>query len=287
MRGRGRARRTLLSGIINSGDGFDPLNGAVAGRRRSSRRLHGTLMIAARSCCADSPADRAASDVIWRSASPARSLAPPRRRCRSAASWRHTSPSGAEIVAQPGTLTGSIGIYGGKFVTGGALQKVGANVEEIVMGRNAGIESPTRPFSESERAELRQQMESFYRGFLQKVAASRKMTADRVHQLGEGRVWTGAQARQHGLVDALGGLDRAIAIAKEKAGIDPSTDVEIVSYPPRKTLSELLIEQLTGGSDTQMETTAALLSGLRMSGAVPWHLPRARCSILASRWRLR
>jgi protease-4 len=90
------------------------------------------------------------------------------------------------------------------------------------------------------------------------------MPVDRVEQLAQGRVWTGSQARQHGLVDALGGLDRAVALAKERAGISPDTEVEIVTYPARKTLAEMLIEELTGaGNDRQMEAVFSMVAGLR------------------------
>jgi len=168
------------------------------------------------------------------------------------------------IVAQPGTLTGSIGIYGGKFVTGGTYEKLGAHIEGVTIGRNAGLESPQRPFNESERQKLREQIGSFYKGFVEKVAAARKMPSARVDQLAQGRVWTGAQAQQHGLVDALGGLDRAIALAKDRAGIPADTQVEVVTYPPRRTLAEMLIEELTGeGSDRQLEAMVSLVGGMR------------------------
>jgi protease-4 len=108
------------------------------------------------------------------------------------------------------------------------------------------------------------QIRDFYDGFLQKVATSRKMTVEQVDTLAQGRVWTGAQAQQNGLVDALGGLDRAIALAKERAGISPDTDVEIVTYPARKSLAELLVEQFSGsGNDRQLESVVSVLSGLR------------------------
>ncbi len=77
-------------------------------------------------------------------------------------------------------------------------------------------------------------------------------------------MWTGAQARERGLVDALGGLDRAIALAKERAGISAETDVEIVNYPARKSLAELLIEELSGsGNDRQIDAVLSMVSGLR------------------------
>jgi protease-4 len=269
-----RVAVVYLSGIINSGDGgFDPLNGEVAGS--------GTIVKAIRAARADadvraivlridSPGGSSvASDVIWRELALTRDQKPARPLIASmsdlaASGGYYVAVAAPTIVAQPATLTGSIGIFGGKFVTGGTFEKMGANIEAITIGRNAGMESPERPFTATERAELQEQMRSFYQVFVRKVAAARKLPVERVEQLAEGRVWTGAQARQHGLVDALGGLDRAIALAKERAGISADTEVTIVTYPPRKTLAELLIEQLSGsGNDRQMEALLSVVGGLR------------------------
>ena len=263
-----------LSGIINSGEGgFDPLNGEVAGSLsivkaiRAARADEGVRGIVLR---IDSPGGSSvASDVIWRELAVTRDQKPARPLVASmsdlaASGGYYVAVAAPTIVAQPATLTGSIGVFGGKFVTGGTFDKVGANVEGILIGRNAGIESPERPFTESERAELREQMRSFYQVFVRNVATARKLSPERVQQLAEGRVWTGAQARQHGLVDALGGLDRAIALAKERAGISPDTEVELVSYPARRSLAELLIERLSGASTyTRMDGLISLAAGLR------------------------
>jgi protease-4 len=167
------------------------------------------------------------------------------------------------IIAQPATLTGSIGIFGGKIVTGPTYEKLGASIRSLSIGRNAALESPERPFTDSERAEVRQLMRSFYDGFVGKVAQSRKMTVGRVEQIARGHVWSGAQAQQNGLVDTLGGLDRAVAIAKQRAGIPADTEVEVVNYPAPKTLYEILVERLSGqASDSQIE---ALLGAVQMS----------------------
>ncbi len=273
-RGAPRVAVVNITGVISSGDGgFDPLNGAVAGSTqlvkaiRSARADDAVRAIVIR---IDSPGGSSiASDVIWRELTITKNEKPDRPLVASmsdlaASGGYYVAMAAPHIVAQPGTLTGSIGIYGGKFVTGGTFQKLGANIEGVTIGRNAGLESPTRPFSENERQKLREQIASFYKGFVEKVAASRKMPVERVEQVAQGRVWTGAQARSHGLVDVLGGLDRAIALAKERAGISPDTAVEVVTYPPRKTLAELLVEQLTGGGeDQQMESLIAVFSGLR------------------------
>jgi protease-4 len=263
-----------VSGIINSGDsGFDPLNGDVAGSVglvkaiRSARADGSVRAIVVR---IDSPGGSSiASDVIWRELTVTKNEKPSRPLVASmsdlaASGGYYVAIAAPQIVAQPATLTGSIGIYGGKFVTGGTFEKLGANIESVVIGRNAGIESPERPFTDSERQKLREQIRDFYDGFVQKVATSRKMSVERVVQVAQGRVWTGAQAREKGLVDALGGLDRAIALAKEGAGIPPETEVEVVTYPARKSLAELLMEQLSGSNnDRQVEAVLSVVSGLR------------------------
>ena len=273
-RGAPRIAVIYISGIINSGDsGFDPLNGDVAGSTRlvkairSARADDAVKAIVVR---VDSPGGSSiASDVIWRELTVTKNEKPSRPLVASmsdlaASGGYYVAMAAPQIVAQPATLTGSIGIYGGKFVTGGTYDKLGANIESVIMGRNAGLESPDRRFTDSERQKLREQIRDFYNGFIEKVAASRKMPVARVDQLAQGRVWTGSQARENGLVDALGGLDRAIALAKERAGISPDTDVEIVSYPARRSLAEMLIEELTGsGDDRQIDAIVTLAAGLR------------------------
>lgn len=273
-RGAPRIAVVYISGIINSGDsGFDPLNGDVAGSMRlvkairSARADDDVKAIVVR---IDSPGGSSiASDVIWRELTVTKNERTSRPLVASmsdlaASGGYYVAMAAPHIVAQPATLTGSIGIYGGKFVTGGTFDKFGANIESVIIGRNAGLESPDRPFTDSERQKLREQIRDFYSSFIQKVAASRKMPVERVDQLAQGRVWTGAQAQQNGLVDALGGLDRAIALAKEKAGIPADTEVEIVTYPARRTLAEMLIEEFSGsGNDRQIDAVLSIVAGLR------------------------
>ncbi|HKY21584.1 MAG TPA: signal peptide peptidase SppA [Vicinamibacterales bacterium] len=269
-----RVAVVYISGIITSGDsGFDPLNGDIAGSTRLVKAIRAARAddsVRAIVLRIDSPGGSSiASDVIWRELAVTRDEKPARPMVASmsdlaASGGYYVAVAAPTIVAQPATLTGSIGIYGGKFVLGGTYQKLGANVEAVTIGRNAGLESPDRRFTESERAKVQEQMRSFYQGFVRKVAASRKMSVEQVDRLGQGRVWTGAQARQHGLVDALGGLDRAIALAKERAGIAAETDVEVVMYPARKTLAEMLLEGLSGsGNDRQAEALISMVAGLR------------------------
>jgi protease-4 len=144
------------------------------------------------------------------------------------------------IVADPGTLTGSIGVVTGKFVVQGALDKVGVGTGGASDGAFADIYSPFRPFSPAERAKVEEQMQATYERFLSRVADGRRETAEKVDAVAQGRVWTGRQAREVGLVDELGGLDHAIAIAKDRAKLDPSKPVRLVVYPAKRSIYDLL-----------------------------------------------
>jgi protease-4 len=248
-----------ISGVIAGGTGgYDPLNGEVVGSKtlveaiRSARSDPSVRAIVLR---IDSPGGSStASDVIWRELVVTRDQKPSRPLVASmsdlaASGGYYVAVAAPTIVAQPATLTGSIGIFGGKVVTGGTYEKLGAHIEALSIGRNAEMESPVRPFNDSERAKLKEELETFYGQFIAKVADSRKMPVARVDELGRGRVWTGLQAKANGLVDALGGLDEAIALAKKRAGIAADTEVQLVNYPARRTLFELLAERLRGAND--------------------------------------
>jgi protease-4 len=182
--------------------------------------------------------------------------------------------AGNAIVAEPGTLTGSIGIYAGKMSVKGTLEKLGVSEETVKDGANADIYSPFAPFTPGQRETLQAFLDDFYRGFVQKVAESRRMTPEAIDAVGQGRVWTGEQAVAHGLVDSLGGLDTAIAVAKERAGIPAGEDVELVSFSPRRSFYEALTEQfrssaalgiwsgLSGGAD--LRALAAVTAPARL-----------------------
>jgi protease-4 len=154
------------------------------------------------------------------------------------------------IVAQPSTLTGSIGIFGGKFVMGGTYGKLGANIDSTSDGRNAELESPARPFSPNEARKLEEQLQAFYDQFIEKVSKSRRKTPQEINRIAQGRVWTGQQALGNGLVDALGGLDTAVLLAKERAKIPANADVELVPFPPRRSFYEVLSEDWSGSGES-------------------------------------
>src|SRR6185295_476273 len=164
-----------------------------------------------------------------------------------------------KIVAQPATLTGSIGVVMMKFVIDGTLKKLGVNMEGVHDGKYADLYSPVRAFSPEERARVEEQMQATYDTFVEKAASGRNTTPERIDAIGQGRVWTGKQARQIGLVDELGGLDRAIAIAKQRAKIAADAEVEVVVYPPRKSFYDI-VRNPFGGSE---QSAVAALLGLR------------------------
>lgn len=252
---RPESRIALLhaSGVIASGSSsHDAVNGAVVGSDtivEQLERIRDDDSIKAIVLRVDSPGGSSvASDVIWRELSITRDENPNRPLIASmsdlaASGGYYISMPAQVIVAQPGTLTGSIGIFGGKVAIGDTLGKVGITTETVQSGKNATLSSPFVPFTTEQRERLMAYMNVFYEGFVEKAAESRQTTPERINAVAQGRVWTGRQARDHGLVDELGGLERAIAIAKARAGIPADEQVELVSYPPRRTLYEALAQQ--------------------------------------------
>jgi protease-4 len=241
-------------GTITSGrSAFDPVNGATVGSEsvvEQIRRVRDDDSIRAIVLRVDSPGGSSiASDVIWRELMITRDQNPSRPLIVSmgdlaASGGYYIAMPGQVLVAQPGTLTGSIGIFTGKMVLAGTMDKIGVTTETVASGRNATIYSPVSPFSEEQRAKVLDYMQGFYDNFVEKAAASRRTTPERIDAVAQGRVWTGQQAKENGLVDELGGLTRAIEIAKERAGIAADEDVQLVVYPARRSLYEALSEQL-------------------------------------------
>jgi protease-4 len=249
-----------VAGTIASGrSGFDPVNGPVAGSDtlieyiRQARKDSAVRAIVLR---VDSPGGSAsASDAIWRELIIAKAERADRPLVASmsdlaASGGYYVAMPAQVIVAQPSTLTGSIGIFGGKMVTGGVYEKLGARIDATSIGTNAEMNSQARKFNPDELKKLQEQLQAFYDQFVERVADARHSTPEKIDALAQGRVWTGRQARQNGLVDELGGLDRAVAIAKQRAKISADSDVELVVYPPRKSFYELLTTQFSGANDS-------------------------------------
>lgn len=211
-----------------------------------------------------------ASDVIWRQLMLARAKKPlivSMSDLAASGGYYIAMPAHA-IVAEPGTLTGSIGIFGGKFVTGGVFKKLGASVEGVSKGKFADINSPARPYSPAERAKVEEQMQAFYDQFIEKVALARKSTPEKIDAIAQGRVWTGRQARELGLVDELGGLGTAVGVARRHAKIPAGAEVDLVIYPPRKSFLELLLNPM--GQTSEQSTASA--GGDSVAAAAFWRM---------------
>lgn len=166
-----------------------------------------------------------------------------------AASGAYWVASGADkIVAQPGTYTGSIGVFAGKVVLEGLWKKIGVNWGEVSQGQNAGMWSPNRSYTASERARLYAMLDDIYNAFLDRVAEGRKLPREKVEKIAQGYVWTGRAAKDVGLVDELGGLDRAIEVARLEAGIEPLENIRIEPFPLPKTPIEILVDMAFGSA---------------------------------------
>jgi protease-4 len=133
------------------------------------------------------------------------------------------------IVAEPGTITGSIGVLAGKPVLNGLLHRAGVSTDSVREGAHAEMFSTTHPFSEDEWSRVNTWLDRIYADFTGKVAAGRGMSVEQVHDIARGRVWAGADAADNGLVDELGGLATAAGLARQKAGLPDTTPLRV--YP--------------------------------------------------------
>ena len=170
----------------------------------------------------------------------------------------YVSANADKIVAMPATITGSIGVLGGKIALEGTFAKIGYNIEGITIGGDyAGAYSPDEPFNQSQRAAYRGQLEDIYEDFTLRVAEGRDIPLERVKEIAKGRVWTGTQAKEIGLVDELGGIMKAIEVAKDLADIDEDAKINLKVYPRAKSTSEQF-EELLGGSVAISENLAQM-----------------------------
>lgn len=171
------------------------------------------------------------------------------------------SANASHIVAQPATITGSIGVVSGKLATREAWAKAGITFDQIGFGEMAGYNSSFAPYTDVEREKLNQQLDTIYHEFVELVADGRGLTREQVAGIAKGRVWTGRQAKEIGLVDSLGGLDVAIGQAKKAAGIDG--DCKIKAFPRKRTLP---LPDARENSDPSVDGLAAIVASLRSVG---------------------
>lgn len=252
----GRSRHSAWSG---------PECGAetIVGALRDARNRATVKAIVLR---VDSPGGSGqASDDIWQEVRRARAQKPVIVSMSNlAASGGYYIACGADaIVAEPATITGSIGVYGGKLNLLGLYHKLGLNIETVSRGRSAEMLSPFRDFTAEEQARFQSQLDDFYRVFLARVSDGRGMSAGAVDSLGRGRVWSGVSARRFGLVDTLGGLQTALGLARARAGLGDREAVNLELYPrPRRSYLRGLLEGLVDdpNDDTGLENLSPVLA---------------------------
>ncbi|MCL4845441.1 MAG: signal peptide peptidase SppA [Acidobacteria bacterium] len=240
-------------GTLTTGRTIDSAEAQVAGsetlveyvrKARADERVRAVVLRV------DSPGGSAiASEVVWRELMLTRGTKPVivSMSDMAASGGYYVAMPAHAIVAQPGTLTGSIGVLGGKVVTDGTLGKLGVTVDGVETGQHAGMHSPTRRYRPAERAKVEEQLQATYDQFIEKVAEARRSTPEAVDAIAQGRVWTGRQARDIGLVDELGGLDRALTLARQRARIPRDASIELLVYPPRRTLYQLVANPFGSG----------------------------------------
>jgi protease-4 len=164
-----------------------------------------------------------------------------------------------KIVADPNTITGSIGVLIGKVNISGLYSLLGLSTDYVATSDNATIFSDQQNFTPAQREAIQKSLRAIYAEFTQGVAQGRHMTVQAVDKIGKGRVWSGRQAKEVGLVDELGGLDRAIAVAKQLAHIPARESINIVRLPEEKTFWQILLER----EKEQMDESRSLEATLR------------------------
>ncbi|MFG2075961.1 protease-4 [Nonomuraea maritima] len=257
------------TGMIRTGrSGRSPLGGGgamgsdtISAALRAARRDQHVKAVVFR---VDSPGGSyVASDTVWREVTLTRRVKPVIVSMGDvAASGGYFIAMAADvIVAQPGTLTGSIGVYGGKPVLSELLEKIGISSEMVAEGANAGMFSTSQSFSPEQWTRVNSWLDRIYDDFVGKVAQSRDLTRERAHELARGRVWTGADAHAGGLVDELGGLEDALDLARKRARLADDAPVRV--YPRVNPL-----ERLRGPESS--EDKSAALARIRMDAWGPF-----------------
>jgi protease-4 len=149
------------------------------------------------------------------------------------------SMTGDPIVAYPNTLTGSIGVIYARMSLHGLYDKIGVNKQILKRGQFADLDSDYAPLTDQQRQKLSGQIDAFYKSFVGRVAEGRRKTFDQIEPIAQGRVWLGVQAKQNGLVDELGGLDRAVELVRQRAHIAASDRITLVPYPGKRSILDM------------------------------------------------
>ena len=256
-----------VGGVSRGKSDYDPVQGSltmgsdtVAGAIRNAAENKDVKAILFR---VDSPGGSyVASDTIWREVVRTRKAGKP-----VIVSMGDLAGSGGyfvamaadKIVAQPGTITASIGVLGGKLLTSGFWNRIGLSWDEVHDGANATMWTGTQDYSPAEWKRFEDWLDRVYVDFTSKVADGRKLPKDKVLQIAKGRIWSGQDAKNLGLIDELGGFDTALKLAKKAAGIPESDEVKLVVFPHKKTLIESIMQR-EGPDNSEREGASAALA---------------------------
>src|ERR1700675_3451654 len=240
-----------VGGVTRGKSNYDPVQGSqnmgsdtVAGAIRAAAEDKDVKAILFR---VDSPGGSyVASDTIWREVVRAHQAGKP-----VIVSMGNLAGSGGyfvamaadKIVAQPGTITASTGVLGGKMLTSRLWDKVGLSWDEVHQGANATMFTGTQDYTPAEWGRFEAWLDRVYVDFTSKVADGRKLPKEKVLEIAKGRIWSGQDAKNLGLVDELGGYDTALKLAKKAAGVPEGDDVKIVVYPKPKTFLQSVIDR--------------------------------------------
>jgi protease IV len=256
-----------VGGVTRGKSDYDPVQGTVnmgsdtvAGAIRAAAAAKDVKAILFR---VDSPGGSyVASDAIWREVVNARKAGKP-----VIVSMGDLAGSGGyfvamaadKIVAQPGTITASIGVLGGKMLTSGLWSKIGLSWDEVHQGSNATMFTGTQDYTPAEWARFEAWLDRVYVDFTGKVAEGRRLPKEKVLEIAKGRIWSGQDAKNLGLVDELGGYDTALKLARKAAGIADGEEVKIVVYPRPKTLLQSLLQR-QGPDNSEKEAVGQTLA---------------------------
>lgn len=168
------------------------------------------------------------------------------------------SMTGDPIVAYPNTLTGSIGVIYARMSLHGLYDKIGVNKQILKRGQFADLDSDYAPLNDQQRQKLSGQIDAFYKSFVSRVAEGRRKTFDQIEPIAQGRVWLGAQAKQNGLVDDLGGLDRAVELVRQRAHIAATDRITLVPYPGKRSILDMLFGRADDSNALESKLEQAL-----------------------------
>jgi protease-4 len=268
---------TLAGPIVSGrgGPGLSPFGSSSAGGD--------TMAAALREAAADKEVDAivlrvespggsvTGSETIWREVVRAREAGTPvvaSMGAVAASGGYYVSMAADKIVANPGTITGSIGVVTGKLIARDLKNRLGVGSDGVRTNANADAWSVNAPFTEAQQQQVEAEADLFYTDFIQRVAAGRNLEVDAVDAVARGRVWTGADALEHGLVDELGGLRTAIRRAAVLAGFDEDAEVTIASYPGSSLLDMLRPKQSSQPAAASLPDAVAALLGQSVIGVV-------------------